>query len=77
MGHAEEISLVRADVEKMLASEGLYVAGDSRHPNVIVPLWVSGGKVYSMAIDTELAPERFLPELVIYSGPHGPKGLAE
>jgi hypothetical protein len=63
---------VRPDVRAMLEKEGLYLGGDTRHPNVIVPLWSSGGKVSSMKIDAELAPERFAEYLTL-KGPYTPE----
>ena len=68
IGQAEEIDLLQPQVRAMLESEGLYVGGDSRHPNVIVPLVSRDGQVFSMKIDEQLDPERFLSTLTL----HGP-----
>lgn len=68
IGRVKEIDLVRPDVRAMLEREGLYIGGDSRVPRMLVPLVSQGGKVFSMKIDGELPPERFLPTLTL----HGP-----
>lgn len=68
LGQAEVMDLVRPDVRAMLDTEGLYVGGDSKHPGVVVPLSSMGGRVFSMKIDEELDPARFLPTLTL----HGP-----
>lgn len=68
VGKAEVIDLVRADVRAMLENEGIYIGGDVKMPHVVVPLASQGGKVFSMKIDEELTPGRFLPTLTL----HGP-----
>ena len=60
----------------MLASEGLYIGGDARHPDALVPLWSSGGKVFSLKIDEALDTSRFLPEFTV-RGPYLPNVAAK
>lgn len=63
---AEEI--LRADVRRMLENEGVWIGGDSNHPEATVPLASMGGKVYAMKRDAELDVSRFLPTLTL-AGP--------
>lgn len=69
IGQAEEIDLVQPQVRKMLAAPGFYIGGDSNYPEMNVPLVSNKGSVFSMKIDTELDPERFLPTLTL-KGPY-------
>jgi hypothetical protein len=64
---------LKAIVEVMRATPGLYVLKDPRAVNAIVPLWVVDGKIFSMQIDEMLDPERFLDDVKI-TGPvfHAP-----
>lgn len=73
IGKAEEIDLVRPDVRRMLENPGVWIGGDTRQPDVIVPLWSDNGVVYSLAKDEPLHPERFLPEVTL-RGPFHPNG---
>jgi hypothetical protein len=68
IGHAELIDTVQPRVRLMLANEGIYIAGDSARTDATVVLASQGGKVFSMQIDSELAPDRFLDTLTL----HGP-----
>lgn len=68
MGQAEEIDLVQANVRKMLATDGFYLASDAARPQGEVPLAVINGKVFCMKIDKELDPERFY-NTVLIAGP--------
>ena len=70
IGHAEEIPNpnIRPEVHRMLNNEGLYIGGDSKWPNTIVPFWSQDGKVHSMKIDAEMDPERFL-DTATFRGP--------
>ncbi len=68
IGQAEEIDLVREEVRRILNTEGIYLASDVTQPGATVPLAVIGGRVFSMKIDTELDPERFL-QTVRFAGP--------
>lgn len=69
IGQAEEIDLVQPQVREMLAAPGFYIGGDSNNPEMNVPLVSNKGSVFSMKIDTELDPERFLPTLTL-KGPY-------
>ncbi len=71
VGKAEEIDLIDPKVRAMMTADGLYIGGDSRTPNVIVPLVSTGGKIFSMKVDAEMDPERFLDTLTI-RGPFTP-----
>ena len=59
---------MRADVQEMLANEGLYLAIDSKHVNAMVPIVSRDGKLFSMRIDCELKPEKFFDRTDL----HGP-----
>lgn len=72
IGKAEEIDLLRPEVRRMLDNEGLYIGGDTRTPEAMVPLVSQGGKVFSMKIDSELDPERFVESLTL-KGPYLPE----
>lgn len=65
IGHAEEIDLVQPKVRAMLANDGIYIGGDAKHPGVTVPLVSMNSHVFSMKIDSELEPDRFLPTLTL------------
>ncbi len=70
MGTAEEISPpVRAEIQRVLATEGFYIATDVNQPGADIPLAVVGGKIYSMRVDNELAPDRFF-DTVRFQGPY-------
>jgi len=69
IGQAEEIDLVQAQVRAMIDNPGIYVGADSRFPGVLVPLVSNEGKVFSIALDEELDPTRFLPTLTL-AGPY-------
>lgn len=71
LGQAEEVPVlpVLPAVQAMLASEGFYVGGDTRRPELNVPLVSVDGKVFSMEVDEELAPNRFLATLTL-QGPY-------
>lgn len=68
IGQAEEIDMVLPQVRRALAAHGLYIGGDTQNPGMTVPLAVVDGKIYSMVLDTELDPERFLETATL----HGP-----
>ncbi len=72
LGKAEEIDLLPSLVRSLLDREGVYIGSDSRTPQVIVPLVSTGGKVFSMKVDAELEPSRFLPTLTL-KGPYTPE----
>ncbi len=48
------------DIKKMIENPGVYVCGDVDHPEATVVLISKDGKIYSMKIDNELDPTRFL-----------------
>jgi hypothetical protein len=68
IGEAELIDPVQPQVRKMLENEGVYIAGDANAPAMTVVLAVQDGKVFSMQLDKELNPERFVSTLTA----HGP-----
>lgn len=71
-GVAEELEepkpQVRKAVQKVLATEGFYIATDTDHPEAETMLVSMSGKIYSMSPDNELAPGRFL-NTVKFHGP--------
>lgn len=68
IGVAEEIDLVQPKVRAMLENSGVYVGGDTKNPDLLVVLVSTRGQVFSMKIDSELAPGRFLDTLTL-NGP--------
>jgi hypothetical protein len=62
------MSELRADVQKAIETEGMYLAFDPQSPNAIVPVVSQGGKLFAMMIDRELAPRKFFDRTKI----HGP-----
>jgi len=68
IGQAEEVDLVPPAIRSMIENEGVYVCGDTNAPEFDVPIISMGGKLFSIVIDEELNPERFLPTLTI-NGP--------
>lgn len=71
IGQAEEIDLVQPHVRAMLENPGVYIAGDTEHPDYTIVLVVTEpGTVHAMSPDDEpLAPERFLPTVTL-RGPY-------
>lgn len=69
IGQAEEIDLIQPQVRAMLEAPGFYIGGDSNNPEMNVPLVSNKRRVFSMKIDQELDPERFLPTLTL-KGPY-------
>ena len=69
IGQAEEIDLVQPQVREMLAVPGFYLGGDTNNPEMNVPLVSTDGRVFSMVVDDELDPERFLGTLTL-KGPY-------
>lgn len=69
IGQAEEIDLVQPKVREMLANPGFYIGGDTKNPEMNVPLVSNDGRVFSMEVDQELDPERFLDTLTL-KGPY-------
>lgn len=77
IGQAEEIDLVQQKVRDMLAAPGFYIGGDTQNPQMNVPLVSMDGRVFGMALDNELDPERFLETLTLkgpYRVDHEPAG---
>jgi hypothetical protein len=60
--------MIPAQVQKMIAEPGIYIAGDHRFPDAAVPICSTGGKLFAMRLDQELAPDRFLDSLTL-AGP--------
>ncbi len=60
----------------MLDVEGFYIGTDTAKPGFEVPLVVIKGRVYSMAVDEELDPERFLPTLELVGPFRGKEAAA-
>ncbi len=74
LGQAEEIwPEVRDEVQRVLKTEGIWLASDISQPGATCPMAVIGGKIFSMKIDKELDPERFL-NTVQFAGPFHAKG---
>lgn len=72
IGQAEEIDPLQPQVRAMLGKEGVYIGGDTKNPDLLVPLVSQGGRVFCLAIDHELAPDRFLSTLTLH-GPYVPR----
>ncbi|WP_176322427.1 hypothetical protein [Burkholderia vietnamiensis] len=68
IGQAEEIDLLQPKVREMLDNPGIYIAGDTTNPDLVVVLASQNGTVHSMQLDSELDPSRFLETLTL----HGP-----
>ena len=61
MGQAEVIDLVLPEVRRMMEEEGMWMVSDPRGPDgAEVPVCSIQGKLYSMILDRELDPERFI-----------------
>jgi len=73
IGKAEEIDLLRPEIRSMIDNEGVYVCGDTKRPEVTVPIISIGGRLHGIMLDVELDPTRFL-ETVTIAGPfHKPE----
>lgn len=48
------------DIRSMIDRPGLYLCGDRKAPEATIPIVSMNGKLYSMEVDQELAPDRFL-----------------
>lgn len=46
-------------VESMLATPGIYFLHDPAHPDKMVPIFSTGGKLFSMTVDEQLDPHGF------------------
>jgi hypothetical protein len=73
IGKAEEVDLLRPEIRSMIDNEGVYVCGDTKHPETTVPIISIGGRLHGILLDVELDPTRFL-ETVTIAGPfHKPE----
>lgn len=56
--------MMSSELQKIVALvrsvDGLYVITDDSRPGAVVPLTVNKGKIYSMLLDVELDPTRFI-----------------
>jgi hypothetical protein len=62
-------------VEEMLATDGVYVLGDTDHPGAYIVVLVIQGTPWSTKLDEPLDPRRFKSTATI-SGPHRPPLVA-
>jgi hypothetical protein len=62
IGQAEEISLVPERIQRMLDNEGFYIGSAPAGSGVVgeAPLVSLNGKIFSMTVDQELDPTRFI-----------------
>lgn len=56
-------------VRQMLENPGFYILGDVRYPEALILVSSMGGKLHSWKRDEELAPDRFLPGMIVKHGP--------
>ena len=68
LGTAETIDLIKPEVRRMIDNPGMYLCGDSNAPEATIPIASMNGRLYSMKIDEEMDPERFLETLTV-TGP--------
>jgi len=59
---------IPAKIQAMIDHEGVYVCGDTKHPEYTVPIISIDGILRSVVLDDILDPTRFLPTLTI-TGP--------
>jgi hypothetical protein len=59
-------------IQAMIDEEGIYVCGDTAFPCYTVVVVSIGGKLFSIVLDNELDPTRFLPTLTIAGPFHKP-----
>lgn len=52
-------------VKRMIENPGVYIAGDSNHPDVTIVLVSVQGKIWSTVLDQILDPERFFETLTL------------
>jgi len=65
------VTSLRPDVEAMLENTGVYVACDSRQPNLICAFISAGGKLYLLQPVKELDPLKF-GDTIALGGPFLP-----
>ena len=58
-------------VEAMVQTEGVYLAGDTKHPGTMVAMVSLRGKIFMLKPDAQLDPFRFLPTMTL-NGPYLP-----
>ena len=68
LGEAEVIDALPIEVRRMIDNPGMYLCGDSNAPEATIPIVSMDGCLYSMKIDKEMDPERFLKTLTV-AGP--------
>lgn len=68
----KENDAFREDVQEMIDTPGFWIAQDSRTPGLVVPMFSSGGKIFSMKIDNAMDPKGFL-DTAIFTGPFNPE----
>ncbi len=59
---------IRADVQRMLDKEGVYIIKDDNADGCMVAVVSTGGHIIALSPTNELLPDRFLPSAII----HGP-----
>lgn len=69
MGKAAVHDLVLPQVRVMLAEEGIWIGRDTQFPQFTIPLSVQDGACFSLKLDEQLSPLRFLPS-VAFHGPY-------
>lgn len=73
-GGPETDNTITDTVRRMMNNEGFYIGSDPDNPEGgVAPIVSVGGKLYSMQIDEELDPTRFIPEHRL-DGPFLPGG---
>lgn len=68
MGKAQEIPLVRWEVQRMIDNQGVYICTDVNQPGAEIPVVSIAGDLRAIKLDTFLRPERFL-ETARIAGP--------
>lgn len=69
------VKAVAQDVEAMVMSEGIYVAGDKHQPGRIVAMISIGGKIFMLKQGKQLNPFMFPPTMFV-NGPFLPQANA-
>lgn len=60
IGKAEEHSIIRDDVQRMIDNQGVYICTDVNQPGAEIPVVSINGDLRAIKLDTFLRPERFL-----------------
>jgi hypothetical protein len=66
-----ESQKIPSEVQSMIDSPGIYLGHDEKAPHLVVPIFSANGRLFSMKIDSELNPYRFIPGTK-FSGPLNP-----